>query len=328
MIANSGHDERGKYSGGQAGDQTGKEWEIRSWYKYSYNWNCVLRYPDIAVGKKIAELAKEAANNNNIGYNQGNRTSFWFALEKAGYYPSKIKTKCDADCSSGVSAIVKAVGYLLNIPKLKELSITNYTGSMKPNFKAVGFEVLTDSKYLDSDAYLMPGDILLNVTHHTCINLDYGSKVKAESTKNDVQVIPTTNPKGFWKKNDKGWWFEYPDGKYPKSEWLTIDGKDYYFKADGYMASDEFIKSSDYDNNEKLYYVADNGAWDTYTYRWEKDNKGWWLSRVGSSYYIKKKWALIDGKWYYFKANGYIYTNTTVTIDGKKYTFDKNGAVV
>ena len=41
MISNSGSDENGKYSGGQAGDQTGKEWQIRSWYNRP--WNYVLR---------------------------------------------------------------------------------------------------------------------------------------------------------------------------------------------------------------------------------------------------------------------------------------------
>ena len=92
MIANSGHDEKGKYIGGSAGDQTGTEWQIRSWYKYTYGWGCVLRFPDMKVGEKIAELAKQAAENDNIGYDQGNRTSFWTQLAKVGYKPRDIKT--------------------------------------------------------------------------------------------------------------------------------------------------------------------------------------------------------------------------------------------
>ena len=52
------------------------------------------------------------------------------------------------------------------------------------------------------------------------------------------------------------------------------------------------------------------------------------MSKVGSDEYLKSTWALIDGKWYYFRKSGYIYLNTTATIDGKKYTFDKNGAIV
>ena len=180
MIANSGHDERGKYYGGVAGDQTGAEWQIRTWYNRP--WNCVLRHPDSKVRAKIAELAKKSANNNNIGYNQYRRTTFWQQLAKVGYDPSKIETRCDSDCSAGVSAIVKAVGYLLGIQNLKDVAPTNWTGSMRLNFRAAGFEVLTASKYLTSDAYLLPGDILLNEKHHTCINLDTGSKVAPQKT--------------------------------------------------------------------------------------------------------------------------------------------------
>ena len=46
-ISNSGSDENGAYSGGQAGDQTGKEWRMRDWYNRP--WTCVLRYPDQKV---------------------------------------------------------------------------------------------------------------------------------------------------------------------------------------------------------------------------------------------------------------------------------------
>lgn len=190
MIANSGHDERGRYTGGKAGDQTGAEWQVRTWYNRP--WNCVLRHPDEKVRKEIAKLARAAAGNNKIGYNQGRRLTFWYALQNAKYDPSKITVACDSDCSAGVCAIVKAVGYIVNNQKLKDVSITNWTGSMKTNLRAAGFEVLTDKKYLTSDEYLIPGDILLNEQHHTCINLDYGSKVSApktgkdESTQNSV----------------------------------------------------------------------------------------------------------------------------------------------
>ena len=57
---------------------------------------------------------------------------------------------------------------------------------MRNGFAAAGFQVLTDSKYLTSSAYLMPGDILLNDYDHTCINLGIGSYsgYKASSTTN------------------------------------------------------------------------------------------------------------------------------------------------
>ena len=121
-ISNSGGDENGKASGGKAGDQTGKEWQLRPWY--SRPWNCVLRHPNANVRYKIADLAVKAAKNDNIGYNQANRDSYWKQLQKAGYDPSKITAKCDADCSAGVIANVKAVGYLLGIKSLQTIQAT------------------------------------------------------------------------------------------------------------------------------------------------------------------------------------------------------------
>lgn len=172
-ISNSGGDENGKVSGGKAGDQTGREWQLRAWYNRP--WSCVLRYPDAKVREKIAELGKKAAQNDKIGYDQYERDTYWTQLKKAGYDPSKITTACEADCSAGVIANVKAVGYLLGIDKLKNLN-ASYTGNMRSGFKAAGFTVLTASKYLTGPDYLLPGDILLNDQHHTATNITAGSK--------------------------------------------------------------------------------------------------------------------------------------------------------
>lgn len=174
MISNSGGDERGRISGGKAGDQTGKEWTIRTWYNRP--WSCVLRYEkNPAVPDMIGTHAVMAAKNNHIGYNQGNRDSYWRELQKVGYIPSKIKTYCDADCSAGVIANVKAAGHLLHIPALENISAT-YTGNMRDAFRRAGFTVLTDQKYLTSERYLEYGDILLNDAHHTAVYVGDGSE--------------------------------------------------------------------------------------------------------------------------------------------------------
>lgn len=179
-ISNCGHDENNKYSGGTAGDQTGTEWAVINWYNRP--WKCVLRHPDEKVRAKIAELAKAAANNNKIGYDQSQRGTFWTQLQKVNYNPAKITTACEADCSSGVSSIAKAVGYLLNVASLKNISASLTTSGMRAAFKSAGFTVLTDSKYLTSDAYLLAGDILLNDGAHTAINLTNGSKASGETS--------------------------------------------------------------------------------------------------------------------------------------------------
>lgn len=175
-ISNSGSDERGRSHGGTAGDQTGKEWQLRSWYNRP--WTVVLRYPDIRVALRIAQLGIAAALNDNIGYDQYQRTTYWSQLQKADYNPSRIDTPCEDDCTAGVTANVKATGYLLDINKLKEIPIDTYSANMRSRFVTAGFKALTDSKYTDSPDYLLPGDILLYEGHHAATNITYGDKVR------------------------------------------------------------------------------------------------------------------------------------------------------
>ena len=187
-ISNSGYDENRKYKGGKAGDQTGHEWKIINWYNRP--WTCILRYPDKKVRELIAEYSIQAANNNKIGYDQSDRTTYWKALQKYNYVPADVKTACEADCSAGVIANVRAVGYTLGIAKLKNIQ-ASYTGNMRAGFKAAGFEVLTDSKYLKDSSYLVPGDILLYDHHHTATNICIGAKVKYTPYKEE-EVVETT----------------------------------------------------------------------------------------------------------------------------------------
>lgn len=186
MISNCGHDENNRYSGGKAGDQTGKEWQLINWYNRP--WKCVLRHPDAKVRSMIASMAKAAAVNNKIGYDQSKRGTFWEHLKASNYDPAKITIACEADCSSGVAAIVKGAGYRLGIDKLKNVSTACYTGNLRAALKAAGFEVLTDSKYLTSDAYLLAGDILLNDGAHTATNLTDGAKSSGAGASNTTPL--------------------------------------------------------------------------------------------------------------------------------------------
>lgn len=75
-----------------------------------------------------------------------------------------------------MAAIVKGAGYRLGNASLQQVSIYLYTGNLRTGLKAAGFTVLTESKYLTSDAYLLEGDILLNDSCHTATNVRTGSK--------------------------------------------------------------------------------------------------------------------------------------------------------
>lgn len=187
-ISNSGYDENKKYKGGKAGDQTGHEWKIINWYNRP--WTVILRHPDKKTRELIAQYAIEAANNNKIGYDQNDRYTYWAALQKAGYRPSKVTVACEADCSAGVIANVRAVGHVLGNKKLQNIG-ASYTGNMKNGFIKAGFEALTDSKYLKDSSYLVPGDILLYENHHTATNICIGTKVKYTSYKEEEEKSTT-----------------------------------------------------------------------------------------------------------------------------------------
>lgn len=175
-IANSGKDEKNGTKGGKAGDQTGHEAELRSWY--SRPWSVVLRWTDQAVAQKIAELSIAMCLNNNVGYDQTQRGTYWAQLKKHGYDPSKVGP-CEEDCTAGVSANVKAAGHIFGIPALENLPICT-SRNMLAEFKKAGFRALTASKYLTSGKYLLPGDILLYVNHHAACNITCGAAVRKD----------------------------------------------------------------------------------------------------------------------------------------------------
>jgi hypothetical protein len=174
LISNCGHDEHGQYSGGAAGDQTGTEWEIKPWY--SRPWDVVLEPPTRQAADTIAELAIEAANNNKIGYDQGNRTSFDAALIACGDYPQNIMDPCETDCSAGVAAIVRATGRILGIKAMQDVSKDAYTGNLEKALAAAGFISHREEKYLNGPDYLGNGWILLYTGHHTAVSVSRGSK--------------------------------------------------------------------------------------------------------------------------------------------------------
>lgn len=193
-ISNCGHDERGRYAGGKAGDQTGTEYQIMNWY--SRPWLCVLRFNDAKIATMIADMATKAAQNNLIGYDQGtagnsnDRYSFWRHLKASNYDPAQITVACESDCSASTAAIVKGAGYRLNNARLKAVSIYLTTRNMRAAMKIAGAKVLTDRKYLTSGDYLKVGDILLNDNHHVAIAVTTGVKASTLSTPTILSKTP------------------------------------------------------------------------------------------------------------------------------------------
>lgn len=162
---------------GKAGDSTKKEVCIREWY--AKGWNVVLRPNSSKIAEDSAKACEDGCKNDNIGYSQATRNTAHTEAKKVGYNLSKIKVKCNTDCSAfmtlcALSAGVKELEYTSNAPT---------TSTMKNAFKNTGkYTALTDKKYLTSDTYLKRGDILVKEGSHTVMALENGSKVKTTTT--------------------------------------------------------------------------------------------------------------------------------------------------
>lgn len=72
-IGQASCDERGKYVGGQAGNQTGTELNTRAAYLYS--WHALIRFNDPGMATKCGQAMADAVANMRIGYDQGERNS-------------------------------------------------------------------------------------------------------------------------------------------------------------------------------------------------------------------------------------------------------------
>ena len=169
-IANCGGDENGQLHGGQAGDQTGTEWGIKPITDYHAAFGYRLHHPNADVRRAIANLAVEAANNDLIGYDMDQRTTFYWHLSASNWHPAQITIPCESDCSSGVAALVIAAGHILGIASLAAVSPDMYTGNEVEILTAAGFEVTTD--HVTDYARAYRGDIFLNCSdtgHHTAV---------------------------------------------------------------------------------------------------------------------------------------------------------------
>ena len=177
-IGHASIDERGKANSGVAGDQTGKEVYKRTWY--SKPWHTVFRPKSDTIAEKIAKAMEQACANDNVGYDQSQRTTLYTQAKAKGWDISKVTTKCETDCSALVAVCCNAAGVTVS----KDM----YTGNEKSVLTATGkFTVYTDSKYVGGSDYLKRGDILLG-NGHTAVVLSDGAKVGATPT-------ATTKPK-------------------------------------------------------------------------------------------------------------------------------------
>lgn len=163
IIGSARIDERGKLSGGTAGDQkqvssvndTVGEVSMQNFYVHSKGW-LILRPKDAGIANKIAANMKTACNNPNIGYDQGNRLGIIT-------YGVNTKTKTECDCSSLVRQCIKEASGKDpgNFTTANEASMLEASG------------LFESKKSYTSGTTLYTGDVLVTKTKgHTVIVTD------------------------------------------------------------------------------------------------------------------------------------------------------------
>lgn len=180
---------------GADGDQTGGEYKYKTNpYKWASVYEWKQKYIDNGTAKLFAQLAKQAADNNAIGYSQPNRLTFYVKLKKAKWYPKSITAKCASDCSASTAALLVAVGYLKGISSLKAIEKRLqpggfiWTGNMDAVLMATGcFTRRTSATYTAaSSQYVKQGSICLYHysadNAHVTIACTNGEKVTAKTT--------------------------------------------------------------------------------------------------------------------------------------------------
>ena len=142
------------------------------------------------------------------------------------------------------------------------------------------------SHYIDTKALLDYGFALYGIT---------------DAATNKVPYKATEDISGYktgWIEINNRWQYLKQSGSLASSEILAIDGYEYWFDNDGYMATG-----------------------------WRQDTSGYWYYMRPSFGGMKKSaWIEgLDGSWYYVDSDGRMLTDTT-TPDG--YKVDKNGVYI
>lgn len=181
-IGHASLNEFGRTKGGQKGDQK-NEVTIRDWYNKS--WDYLLRVKNPNKAEIMATNCEIICNNPACGYDQSTRNSLRQEALKTNFDFTRIGL-CNCDCSSFMSVCAESAG--IAIPYNYGNAPT--TSTMRNAFMSTGeFDLLVDSKYLNSPNYLKRGDILVKAGSHTVMSLENGIYANQNTQVNGTLVV-------------------------------------------------------------------------------------------------------------------------------------------
>lgn len=194
--------------------------------------------------------------------------------------------------------------------------------------QAKGEKVTIDGKdyYYDKDNGRKVTDTSIEVDGKTYLADADG--ILTEKTQLPTQVVTRGH---FQSDNQKDWYYYTANGE-KLTGWQNVDGVILYFDKDGKQ-----VKGQEREIGGK-YYRFDENDGSLLTNQWHHTSifNGYRTEPQYTTYtnYLGEDgaefigWHTIDSKRYYFKPDGLMAKNDTVTIDGKIYLFDYQGQLV
>lgn len=182
-VSQASCDERGKYVGGQAGNQSGTELNTRAYYSSSGNPWVTYRAKDAATAKKIADAAAQAVANMHIGYDQYERNTIRTQAMAVSWVLSAIRKNCECDCTSLAATCCICAG--LSDSALFKGGNLMYTGDAATKLTNAGMQRVGTGL---AESALRLGDVLVRDGH--CVI------VTTAPTQSGAHVAPTTAVSG------------------------------------------------------------------------------------------------------------------------------------
>ena len=185
-ISQASCDERGKYVGGQAGNQSGTELNTRTYYSSSANPWVTYRAKDAATASKIANSAAQAVANMHIGYDQYERNTVRTQAMAVSWVMSAIKKDCECDCTSLAATCCICAG--LSVAALFKGGNLMYTGDAATKLVNAGMQRVGSGL---AESALRLGDVLVRDGH--CVVV---TSAPAQSGSTATPSKPTTAVSG------------------------------------------------------------------------------------------------------------------------------------
>ena len=150
---------------GVKGDQTKNEVKVGK--VYDFGQDTVLRFTNPSRATLFVAYCKIFADNNIVGYSQNDRYSLYTELQKRGFGITRVMNdlankkfpKCNADCSSFVSAMLSlAYGKGLGVETTGSI-VQALTRHYPSSFKLMKYDASKQKN----------GDIVLKANHHVVV---------------------------------------------------------------------------------------------------------------------------------------------------------------